>query len=62
MKRKSEIKNSETKKRDKSQAVQQPGIGDDHSAWAIIISKLDYQTQMKLSHQSQSLGKFSNWW
>ena len=59
MKRKSEIENSEMKKREKPQTEPEPGIGDDHFAWAIIIRKLDFESQLKLSHQSRTLGMFS---
>ena len=59
MKRKSDIENSENKKREKPQSGQR-GVGGDHPAWDIIIGKLDYKSQMKLSHQSHNLAKFSN--
>ena len=47
------IKNSQKPsiKREKSD----PGIGGDHPAWDIIIQKLDYKSQRKLSHQNQRL-------
>ena len=40
--------------------VSPTGVGGDHPAWDIIIRKLDFQSQMKLSHQSYRLGKFPN--
>ena len=33
------------------------GIGGDHPAWDIIIRKLDYQSQMKMSQQNQRLAE-----
>ena len=60
MKRKSDVENSENKKREKQQSGEERGVGGDHPAWDIIIRKLDFQSQMKLSHQSHRLGKFQN--
>ena len=60
MKRKSDIENSGNEKREKPQPGHR-GVGGDHPAWDIIIGKLDYKSQMKLSHQSHNLAKFSNW-
>ena len=60
MKRKSDDENSENKKREKQQSEEDRGVGGDHPAWDIIIKKLDFQSQMKLSHQSHRLGKFPN--
>ena len=31
------------------------GVGCDHPAWDIIIRKLDFQSQMKISQQNQLL-------
>ena len=31
------------------------GVGGDHLAWDIIIRKLDYQSQLKISQQNQRL-------
>ena len=33
------------------------GIGGEHPAWDIIIRKLDYQSQMKISQQNQRLAE-----
>ena len=33
-------------------------VGGDHPAWDIIISKLDFQSQMKISQLNQSLADF----
>ena len=33
------------------------GIGGDHLAWNIIVRKLDYQSQMKMSQQNQRLAE-----
>ena len=52
MKRKNEIENSEDTKRKKSLEV-----GGNHLAWDIIIRKLDYQSQMKMSQQNQHLAE-----
>ena len=57
MKRRNEDANSENKfiKREKSNPASMQGIGGDHSAWDIIIRKLDYESQMKISQQNQRL-------
>ena len=63
MKRKNEIENSQKMKREKVPQVAKPeidsreavGVGGGHLAWDIIISKLDYQSQMKLSQQNKLL-------
>ena len=34
------------------------GVGGDHLAWDIIIRKLDYQSQMKMSQQNRRLAEF----
>ena len=60
MKCKSDDENSENQKREKQQLGEERGVGGDHPAWDIIIRKLDFQSQMKLSHQSHRLGKFPN--
>ena len=31
------------------------GVGGDHLAWQIIIPKLDYQSQLKMSQQNKNL-------
>ena len=31
------------------------GVGGDHRAWDILISKLDFQSQMKIAQQNQRL-------
>ena len=30
-------------------------VGGDHLAWQIIIPKLNYQSQLKMSHQNKNL-------
>ena len=59
MKRKTEIENMQETKREKSLQILNPiepkGVGGDHLAWDIIITKLDYQSQMKISQQNQRL-------
>ena len=55
MKRKNEDANFENIKREKSNPAPMQGIGGDHPAWNIIIGKLDYKSQMKLSVQNQRL-------
>ena len=65
MKRKNEIENSQETKREKmTQAVNTEtesngaaGVGGDHLAWDIIISRLDYQDQMKMSQQNKRLAE-----
>ena len=57
MKRKNEIKNLEIPKREKSDPDPTHGIGGDHPAWDIIIPKLDFKSQMKMSHQSHHLAE-----
>ena len=52
MKRKNENENSKDTKRKKSLQV-----GGNHLAWDIIIRKLDYQSQMKMSNQSRHLAE-----
>ena len=42
-------------KREKSHPGSMQGIGEEHSAWYIIIPKLGYKSQMKISHQNQRL-------
>ena len=41
--------------REKTHPIPTQGIGGDHSAWDIIIKKLDYKNQMKISQQNQRL-------
>jgi len=57
MKRKNEIKNLEIPKREKSDPDPTHGIGGDHPAWDIIIPKLDFKSQMKMSQQNQRLAE-----
>ena len=65
MKRKNEIDNSQESKREKTLGVaislndsrEIEGVGGDHLAWDIIISKLDYQSQMKMSQQNKRLAE-----
>ena len=65
MKRKNEIDKSQESKREKTLGVAIPlndsreveGVGGDHLAWNIIISKLDYQSQMKMSQQNKRLAE-----
>ena len=65
MKRKNEIDNSQETKREKTLGIAKPlndsreaeGVGGDHLAWDIIISKLDYQSQMKMSQQNKRLAE-----
>ena len=47
--------NFENIKREKSNPAPTQGIGGDHPAWDIIIRKLDYKSQMKISQQNQRL-------
>ena len=42
-------------KREKSNPAPIQGIGGDHPAWDIIIPKLDYKSQGKISQQNQRL-------
>ena len=55
MKRKNEDANFENIKREKSNPAPTQGIGGDHPAWDIIIQKLDYESQWKISQQNQRL-------
>ena len=57
MKRKKDSEYSENIKREKSQLVQMNGVGGDHLAWDIIIRKLDYKSQLKISQQNQRLAE-----
>ena len=62
MKRENEIENPQKTKREKmTQAVktetESSGVGGDHLAWDIIISRLDYKSQMKISHQNKRLAE-----
>jgi len=54
MKRKKDSEKTKNNKREKSQPGLN-GVGGDHLAWDIIIPKLDYQSQMKLSQQNRRL-------
>ena len=55
MKRSNDDENFENIKREKSNPTPTQGIGGDHPAWDIIIPKLDYKSQKKLSEQNQRL-------
>ena len=44
-------------KNENSQETIREKIGDDHLAWKIIIPRLDYQSQLKMSQQSQRLAQ-----
>ena len=61
IKRKTEIEEMQSHKREESLQVVNPvepkGVGGDHLAWDIIITKLDYQSQMKISQQNQQLAE-----
>ena len=57
MKRKSEKENLEIPKREKSDPVPKHGIGGDHPAWDIIIGRLDFKSQMKMSQQNRHLAE-----
>ena len=57
MKRKNKIENLEIPKREKSDPVSKHGIGGDHPAWDIIISRLDFKSQMKMSQQNHKLAE-----
>ena len=60
MKRKNEKENLDNLKREKSHPDgpdSTHGIGGDHPAWDIIISKLDFKNQMKMSHQNHHLAE-----
>ena len=52
MKRKNEDENSKDTKRKQTLKV-----GGNHLAWEIIIRKLDYQSQMKMSQQNLHLAR-----
>ena len=54
MKRKKDSEKTKNNRREKSQPGLN-GVGGDHLAWDIIIPKLDYQSQMKLSQQNRRL-------
>ena len=55
MKRRNEDMDFENIKREKSNPAPTNGIGGDHPAWNIIIRKLDYKSQIKISQQNQRL-------
>ena len=55
MKRSNDDENFENIKREKINPTPTQGIGGDHPAWDIIIPKLDYKSQKKLSEQNQRL-------
>ena len=56
MKRKKDSEKTKNNRREKSQPGLN-GVGGDHLAWDIIIPKLDYQSQMKLSQQNRRLAE-----
>ena len=47
--------NFENIKREKSNPTPTQGVGGDHPAWDIIVQKLDYKSQWKISQQNQRL-------
>ena len=60
MKFKNELGNSRKRKRNKSLQFAKPRIefgcvGENHLAWEIIIPKLDYRSQLKISQQNKQL-------
>ena len=55
MKRRNEYKDFENIKREKSNPAPMQVVGGDHPAWDIIIRKLDYKSQMKISWQNHRL-------
>ena len=60
MKRKNEKENLDNLKREKSHPDgpdSTHGIGGDHPAWDIIIPKLDFKSQMKMSQQNHHLAE-----
>ena len=57
MKRKREKENLEIPKREKSDPVPKHGIGGHHPAWDIIIGRLDFKSQMKMSQQNRHLAE-----
>lgn len=60
MKRKNKIQSSEGKKREKiaTESEEMPPGGSEHSpAWDVIIQKLDFQSQMKISQQNKHLAE-----
>ena len=59
MKRENEIENPQETKREESVTESNGvvGVGGDHLAWDIIISRLDYKDQMKMSHQNKRLAE-----
>ena len=60
MKQQNEFDRSITKRENFEQVVVSPsegaeslvGVGGDHSAWDILIRKLDFQSQLKISQQN----------
>ena len=60
MKRKNEIQSSKGKKREKiaTESEEMPPGGSEHSpAWDVIIQKLDFQSQMKISQLNKHLAE-----
>ena len=57
MKRKKEKESLEIPKREQSDPDPTYGIGGDHPAWDIIIGKLDFKSQMKMSQQNHHLAE-----
>ena len=54
MKRKNENENENSKDTKRKKSLQ---VGGNHLAWDIIIRKLDYQSQMKMSQQNRYLSE-----
>ena len=69
MKRKYEIENSQSTKREKTLqfSTSRTGLreiesfGDNHLVWEIIIPKLDYQSRLKMSYQNHRFEEFIRW-
>ena len=64
MKRKNEIENPKDTKTEKllvensQSAIGEDGsVSGDHLAWDIVIKKLDFQSQMKMSQQNRRLAE-----
>ena len=54
MKRKNENENENSKDTKRKKSLQ---VGGNHLAWDIIIRKLDYQSQLKMSQQNRYLAE-----
>ena len=66
MKRKHNPKNKTSKKTkseetsasdDRSMEPIEPTVGGDHSGWNILVGKLDFQSQFKISQQNKRLAE-----